>query len=78
MFDSTEGISDMTMTLELEFDPRDQNVFYFSTTSGLFKLNRRESNVPSRLSTEGFGTATSLSMSDEGFLLAGFSCGSVA
>lgn len=64
--------------MELEFDPKDSNVFYFSTSGNLFKCNRKDSMVPTKLITEGLGAPTALSMSDEDFLLVGFSCGSIA
>ena len=64
--------------MELEFDPVDSNVFFFSTSSALFKCNRRDSTVPTKLAYEGLGAPTALSMSSEGFLLVGFSCGSIA
>ena len=67
------------MALELEFDPTDMNVFYFSTSGALYKYNRKETNSgPVQLETEGMGSATALSMSNEGYLLVGFSCGSIA
>ena len=64
--------------MELEFDPKDSNIFFFSTSGALFKCNRKESLVPTRLVTDGLGAPSALSMSDEGFLLVGFSCGSIA
>lgn len=74
-----DGAADnVGMSMELEFDPTDSNVFYFSTSGALFKVNRRDSLVPIKLITEGLGTPTALSMSDEGYLLVGFSCGSIA
>jgi hypothetical protein len=69
---------DVAMALELEFDPTDHNIFYFSTTEALFKCNRRDSNVPVRLASDGLGAPTALSMSDNGYLLVGFTCGSIA
>ena len=64
--------------MELEFDPADSNVFYFSTSGALFKCNRRESTIPTKLVMDGLGAPTALSMSDQGYLLVGFSCGSIA
>ena len=64
--------------MQIEFDPRDTNIFYFSTSNALFKCNRRESDIPVKMDTEGLGAPSALSMSDEGFLLAGFTCGSIA
>lgn len=69
---------DLAQTLDLEFDPNDQNIFYFSTTSSLYKCNRRESDEPVRLNTEGLGAPTAMSMSDSQYLLVGFTCGSIA
>jgi hypothetical protein len=64
--------------LEVEFDPTDSLVFYFSTSSGLYKLDKREeSTVPVKLDTEGLNSPTALSMSDKGYLLVAFSCGSI-
>jgi len=67
-----------TTGLELEFDQTDSNKFYFGCSSGLFKVDRRLSHEPTRMSIEGLGVPCSLSMSDDKYLLAGFSCGSVA
>ena len=64
--------------MELEFDPADSNVFYFSTSGALFKCNRRESTIPTKLITEDLGAPSALSMSDSGYLLVGFVCGSIA
>lgn len=64
--------------MELEFDPNDNNVFYFSSSESLFKCNRRDSNVPTKLNTEGLGAPSALSMSDSDYLLVGFTCGSIA
>ena len=69
---------DLTQSLELEFDSKDTNTFYFSSSEGLFKFNRRNEMQPSRLDTQGIGSPTALSMSDQGYLLAGFTCGSIA
>ena len=81
VFKSSENIfggGDIIQSLELEFDPVDPNTFYFSTSEGLFKCNRRESTVPLRLNTEGLGSPSALSMSDDSYLLVGFTCGSIA
>ena len=63
-------------SLELEFDPRDPNIFYFSSSEGLFKCTR--SSSPIRLDTGGLGSPSALSMSDQDFFLVGFTCGSIA
>ena len=65
------------MGLELEFDNTDPSIFYFSIVNGLFKFNRRESKEPMRLDTSGMGAPSALSMSDKGYLLVGFTCGSI-
>ena len=78
IFENLDGMNDIGQGMELEFDPKDSNVFYFSTSGSLFKCNRKDSMVPTKLITEGLGAPTALSMSDEGFLLVGFSCGSIA
>mmetsp|Transcript_10204 Transcript_10204/g.10171 ORF Transcript_10204/g.10171 Transcript_10204/m.10171 type:complete len:131 (-) Transcript_10204:500-892(-) len=72
------NIFDLAQSLELEFDQSDQNIFYFSSSEGLFKYNRRQAKAPGKLSTEGLGTPSALSMSDKGYLLVGFTCGSIA
>ena len=74
----SDGTRDAGQSLELEFDSTDSNVFYFSSSEGLFKLNRRNSTQPVSLDTQGLGSPTALSISDKGYLLAGFSCGSIA
>jgi hypothetical protein len=78
VFKNPDGFHDVAQALELEFDPTDHNVFYFSTTEALFKCNKRDSDVPVRLGTDGLGAPSALSMSDSGYLLVGFSCGSIA
>ena len=37
---------EVAQSLELEFDPTDHNIFYFSTSDKLYKCNRRESETP--------------------------------
>jgi len=73
-----EEVSDITQSMELEFDPTDNNIFYFSTSRALFKCNRRHSSVPVKLDTTGMGAPSALSMSDNKYLLVGFTCGSIA
>ena len=64
--------------MELEFDATDPNVFYCSTPNALFKFNRRLSmDHPTKLDTLGLGSPSALSMSDNGYLLVGFTCGSI-
>ena len=78
VLDKLDGAFDIGMGMELEFDPKDSNIFYFSTSGNLFKVNRKDSMIPVKLITDGLGAPSALSMSDEGFLLVGFSCGSIA
>jgi hypothetical protein len=35
------GTRDAGQSLEIEFDMTDQNIFYFASSEGLFKVNRR-------------------------------------
>lgn len=78
MFESDIFNSDEpAQSLELEFDPTDHNIFYFSTSSGLYKCNRRESETPVKLNIDGLGAPSALSMSDSQYLLVGFTCGSI-
>lgn len=67
----------ISQSLELEFDQQDPSILYFSTPSGLYKFNRKELE-PTQLDTSGLGSPSSLSMSDRGYLLVGFTCGSIA
>lgn len=78
VFSNPDGFADIGQSMDLEFDPSDANVFYFSTSESLYRCNRRISHIPTRLSTEGLGAPTAISMSDNSYLLVGFSCGSVA
>ena len=78
IFENLDGMADIAQSMELEFDPADSNVFYFSTSGALFKCNRKESTIPTKLTTEGLGAPTALSMSDSSYLLVGYSCGSIA
>lgn len=73
-----DGFADIGQSMDLEFDPKDTHVFYFSTSESLYRCNRRISNVPTKLSTEDLGAPTAISMSDDKYLLVGFSCGSIA
>ena len=69
---------DITQSLDIEFDPSDSNTFYFSTSEGLFQFNRKLQTEPHKMDTEGMGAPTTMSMSDKGYLLVGFTCGSIA
>jgi hypothetical protein len=42
---------DISQGLELEFDNTDPSIFYFSIVNGLFKFNRREQGIPTKLDT---------------------------
>jgi hypothetical protein len=67
-----------SMSLELDFDVSDPSIFYFSTPKGLYKFNRKETLMePTVLDTSGLGSPSALSLSDKGYLLVGFTCGSI-
>lgn len=40
--DVFDGTKDIAQSMELEFDPTDHNIFYFSSSESLFKCNRRD------------------------------------
>lgn len=65
--------------MEIEFDPTDSYMFFFSTSdTGLFKIDKKDKNSdPVKYDTHMMNTPTALSMSDRGYLLAAFSCGSI-
>lgn len=72
-------MDDITQSIEVEFDPAESQVFFFSTSEGLFKVDKRQQDpLPTKLDTVGLNSPTALSMSDKGYLLAAFSCGSIA
>lgn len=76
--DDPDQLDDIIESIEIEFDPTDPQMFFFSTTTGLFKLDKHEdSSVPVKMDTIGLNSPTAISMSDKGFLLAAFSCGSI-
>ena len=64
IFNYADEFKDIAQSLELEFDPVNNDVFYFSTTEALFRCDRRETAVPVKLNTEGLGAPSALSMSD--------------
>ena len=69
---------DLTQSVEIEFDPKDPQVFFFSTGQGLFKLDKKDLNAkPIKMNTLGLNNNTALSLCDKGYLLAAFSCGSI-
>jgi hypothetical protein len=68
----------VSQSLELEFNQQDTNIFYLSTPNGLYKFNRREEPLElTQLDTKGLGSPSAISMSDQGYLLVGFTCGSI-
>ena len=74
----TATFNGVSQSLELEFDQKDPSIFYFSTPGGLYKFNRKDQLLePTQLDTSGLGSPSSLSMSDKGYLLVGFTCGSI-
>ena len=65
-------------SIEIEFDPIDPQMFFFSTSTGLYKLDKREeTHNPVKMDTVGMSSPTAISMSEKGFLLAAFSCGAI-
>jgi len=75
--DDPYGMNFTRESVELEFDPDDGQRFYFSTSAGLFKMDKNESELPTKFDTLGLNSPTALSMCDRGFLLASYSCGSI-
>lgn len=75
----TDPFDSVVQTMEIEFDPTDSFVFFFSTSdTGLFKVDKKEKNSdPVKMDTLGMNSPTALSMSDRGYLLAAYSCGSI-
>lgn len=72
------NIEALLSSLDVEFDPTDPSIFYFSTSEGLFRMDKSGSyEEPVKIDTIGLNSPTALSMSDKGFLLAAFSCGSI-
>ena len=72
-------MEDLTMGIEIEFDPTEPQVYFFSTSEGLFRIDKRQViSDPVKMDCVGLNSPTALSMSDKGFLLAAFSCGSIA
>ena len=69
---------DVTASIQLEFDPTDPEIFFFSTSEGLFKIDKKDKDAaPVKMDTIGLNSPTALSMSDRGYLLAAYSCGSI-
>jgi len=71
------SFEDLTASIEIEFDPCDPKFFFFSTSEGLFKVNKGDENVPVKMNTIGLNSPTALSLNNEGYLLVAFSCGSI-
>ena len=74
------GDDSIIQTMEIEFDPTDSYIFFFSTSdTGLFKIDKKEKNSdPVKMDCMGLNSPTALSMSDRGYLQAAFSCGSIS
>lgn len=76
--DDPFGMNFAQESVEIEFDPVEPQIFYFSTSRGLFKIDKQEAGgEPIQLDTIGLGSPTALSMNDRGYLLAAYSCGSI-
>ena len=76
--DDPLGLNFASETVEIEFDPVDPQLFFFSTSRGLFKIDKNETvATPQLLDTVGLNCPTALSICDRGFLLAAYSCGSI-
>jgi len=59
------AVDDLLQGIEIEFDPTESMVFFFSTSEGLFRIDKRETNVtPVKMDTVGLNSPTALSMSD--------------
>jgi hypothetical protein len=72
------SMDDLNQGIEIEFDPAEPQIFFFSTSEGLFKVDKRQAiSVPVKMDTIGLNSPTALSMSDRGYLLAAYSCGSI-
>ena len=75
--DITDPFDTVVQTMEIEFDPTDSYIFSTSN-AGLFKVDKKEKNSdPVKMDTLGMNSPTALSMSDRGYLLAAYSCGSI-
>jgi hypothetical protein len=71
-------IEALLASLDVEFDPSNPQIYYFSTSDGLFRMDKTgELDDPVRIDTMGLTSPTALSMSDQGYLLVAFSCGSI-
>ena len=72
------SFGDITASIQLEFDPTDPEIFFFATSEGLFKIDKKDKDAaPVKMDTIGLNSPTALSMSDRGYLLAAYSCGSI-
>lgn len=77
-YENVINFEDVIQSIEVEFDPEDPQIFFFATTEGLFKVNQKEkSSKPVKMDTIGLNSPTALSMSDKGYLLAAYACGSI-
>jgi len=78
LYPNVMSFDDLTQSIEIEFDPTEPQVYFFSTSEGLFKIDKRmSSSQPVKMDTLGMNSPTAMSMSDKGFLLAAYSCGSI-
>lgn len=73
---------DLTSSIEIEFDPTDSTIFFFTTTEGLFKVDKKmmdkqAGQKPVKMDTMGLNSPTAISLCDKGYLLAAYSCGSI-
>ena len=73
---------DITSSIEIEFDPTDSTIFFFTTTEGLFKVDKKmmdkqAGQKPVKMDTMGLNSPTAISLCDKGYLLAAYSCGSI-
>ena len=77
-YENVINFENVIQSIEIEFDPEDSQTFFFATTEGLFKVDKKEkSQKPVRMDTIGLNSPTAMSMSDKGFLLTAYSCGSI-
>ena len=77
-YENVINFENVIQSIEIEFDPEDSQTFFFATTEGLFKVDKNEkSQKPVKMDTIGLNSPTALSMSDKGFLLTAYSCGSI-
>jgi hypothetical protein len=77
-YENVIDFDNVIQSIEIEFDPEDTQIFFFATTEGLFKVDKKENlQKPVKMDTIGLNSPTALSMSDKGYLLTAYSCGSI-